>query len=476
MWEKKEQENKIIQNKRYTARPVGGFSFFSPSCPDHPQKPATESFIRRSGPVAQTPVHLFFRWSNLSLEFYELLITFSISKTTTMRKVISLAAVLICSIQLFAQNWKDFHFSSLVVDTHNDILTTVIEKGYSFDQNLKGKTHSDLIRFAKGGIDVQIFSIWCDGSYTHGKGFRRANQQIDTLYAVQRRNPAKMTIVTNSKQLLQVVQEKKLAAMIGVEGGHMIEDRLDYLDSLYNRGARYLTLTWNNSTNWASSAADEYKGKQPKGLNDFGKQVVKHMNELGMLVDLSHVGEQTFWDAINTTSQPIIVSHSCSHALCPVSRNLTDEQIKAVGKNGGVIHLNFFSGFLDSTFFKKNREFRRKHRAEADSLFATGKDTNTVTDMLAEKYAADAQQLRAPFSLLFDHLDHIVKLIGTEHVGLGSDFDGITSTPQKLNDVTDFPLITQQLVRRGYTAQQIKNILGGNFLRLLQTVEHPSHP
>lgn len=393
-----------------------------------------------------------------------------------MRKIISLSAALIFCVQLSAQNWKDLHFSSVVVDTHNDILTTAIEKGYSFDQNLKGKTHSDLARFAKGGIDVQIFSIWSDGSYTQGKGFRRANQQIDTLYAVQKRNPGKMSIVTNSKELMQAVKARKLAAMIGVEGGHMIEDRLDYLDSLFNRGARYLTLTWNNSTSWASSASDESKGKQPKGLNHFGKEVVKHMNQLGILVDLSHVGEQTFWDAIHTTTQPVIVSHSCAHALCPVSRNLTDEQIKAVGKNGGVIHLNFFSGFLDSSFFKKNRDFRRKHRAEADSLFAIGKDSNTVTDLLAGKYAADAQQLRAPFSLLFDHLDHIVQLIGTEHVGLGSDFDGITSTPQRLNDVTDFPLITKELLRRGYTEEQIKGILGGNFLRLLQTVEQAAHP
>lgn len=393
-----------------------------------------------------------------------------------MRRIISLSAALIICIQLPAQNWKDLHFGSVVVDTHNDILTTAIEKGYSFDQNLKGKTHSDLARFAKGGIDVQIFSIWSDGSYTHGKGFRRANQQIDTLYAVQKRNPGKMSIVTSSKELMQAVKARKLAAMIGVEGGHMIEDRLDYLDSLFNRGARYLTLTWNNSTSWASSAADESKGRQPKGLNQFGKEVVKHMNQLGMLVDLSHVGEQTFWDAIQTTTQPVIVSHSCAHALCPVSRNLTDDQIKAVGRNGGVIHLNFFSGFLDSSFFKKNRDFRRKHRAEADSLFASGKDTNTVTELLAEKYAKDAQQLRAPFSLLFDHLDHIVQLIGTEHVGLGSDFDGITSTPQKLNDVTDFPLITQELLRRGYTQEQIKGILGGNFLRLLQAVEQSAHP
>ncbi|NML19870.1 membrane dipeptidase [Pseudoflavitalea sp. G-6-1-2] len=393
-----------------------------------------------------------------------------------MRKSFFFFWILFACHQLSAQGWKDLHFKSIVVDTHNDILTTAFEKNLSFDNDLKGKTHSDLKRFAKGGIDVQIFSVWCDGSFGKGKGFARANQQIDTLYAVQRRNPGKMMIVTNSTELQQAVKSNKLAAMIGVEGGHMIEDRIDYLDSLYKRGARYLTLTWNNSTSWASSAHDESKGKSPKGLNDFGKEVVRHMNKIGMLVDLSHVGEQTFWDAINTTTLPVIVSHSCAHALCPVFRNLTDDQIKAVGKNGGVIHLNFFSGFVDSNFFKKIRAFESRHRAEKDSLQAAGNSEEVISDMLATKYPSEVNQIRAPFSLLFDHLDHIVKLIGTDHVGLGSDFDGVTSTPQKLNDVTDFPLITKELMRRGYTHQQISNILGGNFLRLLQSVEQGAKP
>lgn len=470
----RERSRRII--KTLAAESGGIFFYILRQCNCSLQKPATKPVIHRSETPVSTSIRLFFRWSNLISRFYQLLIKFSISKTITMRKAILIISALFLCTQISAQSWRQLHFNSIVVDTHNDILTTAIEKGYSFDQNLKGKTHSDLNRFAKGGIDVQIFSIWCDGSYTKGKGFRRANQQIDTLYAVAKRNPEKMSIVRNSAELMQAVKDHKLAAMICVEGGHMIEDRLDYLDSLYNRGARYLTLTWNNSTSWASSAADESKGKQPRGLTEFGKQVVQHMNQLGMLVDLSHVGEQTFWDAINTTSQPVIVSHSCAHALCPVSRNLTDEQIKAVGKNGGVIHLNFYSGFLDSSFSKKNRAFRKQHRAEADSLIASGKDSITVMDMLAEQYKADAQKLRAPFNLVFDHLDHIVKLIGADHAGLGSDFDGITSTPQKLNDVTDYPLITQELIRRGYTQEQIKNILGGNFIRLLQSVERAAHP
>src|SRR5690606_8193700 len=221
--------------------------------------------------------------------------------------------------------------------------------------------------------------------------------------------------------------------LIGVEGGHMIEDNLDYLDSLYRRGVRYMTLTWNNSTSWATSAMlESSKGDslKQKGLTEFGKQVVRRMNELGMIVDVSHVGEQTFWDAINTSTKPVIASHSCAHAICPVFRNLKDDQVKAIARNGGVIHLNFFSGFVDSSFMRRNQEFMEKHKAERDSLLKTVTDPYFAEDYLFQKYAAEVKALRPPLSMLLDHLDYIVKLVGVDHVGLGSDFDGISSAPQ----------------------------------------------
>jgi membrane dipeptidase len=233
------------------------------------------------------------------------------------------------------------------------------------DNNLKGKTHSDLNRFKEGGVDVQIFSVWCDGKKENPYAY--ANRQMDTLDAVVSRNPGKITLVRNQRELKRAIKDKKLAAMFGVEGGHMIEDNLDNLDKLYARGTRYMTLTWNNSTSWATSALDETNKKDSlakthKGLTDFGKQVVKRMNELGMIVDVSHVGEQTFWDAINTTTKPVIASHSNAYTLCPIFRNLKDEQIIAVGKNGGVIDLNFYSGFVDSTNKNKENQFARAHR------------------------------------------------------------------------------------------------------------------
>ena len=368
--------------------------------------------------------------------------------------------------------YKKLHAKAIVVDTHNDIIETCFNKKYSFDQDLRGKTHSDLNRFKEGGVDVQIFSIWCDGKQINP--FAYANVQIDTLYATAERNPDKMKIVFTSRELLKTVRQKKIAGMIGVEGGHMMENDLTKLDSLYKRGARYITLTWNNSTPWATSAMEETRDSllhQPKGMNDFGRSVVKRMNALGMLVDLSHVGEQTFWDAINTTTKPVLVSHSCVYNLCPAFRNLKDDQIKAIGKNDGVIHLNFYSGFLDSTYDRKDAVFNKKHKTERDSLLKANPEPYYANNFLYAKYKDEVEAMRAPFHLIFDHLAYIIKLIGVDHVGLGSDFDGINSTPQQLNGVADYPLITKELLVRGYSKKDIRKILGGNFIRLLKANE-----
>lgn len=368
-----------------------------------------------------------------------------------------------------AQAYKKLHFRSIVVDTHNDILTTAVDKHYSIDQDLSGKTNSDLERWKKGGVDVQLFSVWCDGLKI--KPWAWANLEMDTLFAVVKRNPNKIKMVGNPAELLQAVKEKKLAAMFGVEGGHMIENDLSKLDSFYKRGVRYMTLTWNNSTDWATSALDEStrgESLKHKGLTDFGKQVVKRMNELGMMVDLSHVGEQTFWDAINVSTKPVLVSHSNAYTLCPFRRNLKDDQILAVGKNGGVIHLNFFSGFIDSNFFRNSDAFNLLHKTERDSLLKINPEPYFSDTYLFNKYPDEVTALRPPLSMLIDHLDYIVKLIGVDHVGLGSDFDGVNSLPQQLDDVTTFPLITQELLKRGYSKKDIRKILGENFLRLFE--------
>ena len=370
-----------------------------------------------------------------------------------------------------AQNFQRLHKKAIVIDTHNDFISTGIEKNKSFDMELKGITHSDLNRMKTGGIDIQIFSIFCDENYGMGTAYTFANREIDTLYATVQRNPSKMMIVKTPEDLSSAVKSGKLGSMIGVEGGHMIEDKIEYLEALDNRGARYMTLTWNNSTSWASSAADERAKNnlgRPYGLTTFGKEIVKKMNGLGMIVDISHVGEQTFYDAIAASTKPVIASHSCTYALCPVPRNMTDDQIKALGKNGGVIHLNFYSGFVDSSFKQKNDAFLKKHEAEKNELLKNNPSDFYANLVLHEKYKDEIDGVRPPLSLLIDHLDHIVKLIGVNHVGIGSDFDGINSSPRELNDVTDMPLITEELLKRGYSKKDIYKILGGNFIRVFK--------
>ena len=395
-----------------------------------------------------------------------------------MLKKIFLLCLFVFSIVLSgAQPYKKLHFNSILADTHNDIPTTAIDKGVSFDQDLKNKTHSDLQRMIAGGVDVQLFSIWCDGLKENPYAW--ANREIDTVMAWTNRNPQNMMTAFSVAEIKTAVKEKKLAVLFGLEGGHMIENDLNKLEALYNRGVRYMTLTWNNSTDWATSAAYENPQNTSKetvvnetafkpGLTVFGRSVIKKMNELGMMVDLSHVGEQTFWDAINTTTKPVIVSHSCVYTLCPHRRNLKDEQIKAVGQNGGVIHLNFYSGFLDSTFEKRSDAFTAKHKTEMDSLLKVNPEPYFMQVYLFEKYPEEVRSLRPPLSLLLDHLDYIVNLIGADHVGIGSDFDGVNSLPQQLDDVTAMPLITKELLKRGYSKKDIRKILGENFLRLLE--------
>src|SRR5579872_5205195 len=385
-----------------------------------------------------------------------------------------LAAALLGSLPAGAQSYLKLHEKAIVVDTHNDVLSETAQQGLDLGADLRGKTMTDLDRFKKGGVDVQVFSIFCDDRNGVGSAFAKANREIDSLYAVAARNPAKMEIVTNTAGIEDAVKHHKLAAMMGVEGGHMIEDNMDYLDSFYRHGVRYMTLTWNNSTPWATSALDETTHAftvTPYGLTEKGKAIVRHMNELGMLVDLSHVGERTFWDAIHTVNKPVICSHSSVYALCPVFRNLKDDQIKAIAANGGVIQVNFYSGFLDSNYARKIMGFQLRHKTELDSLTAAKAPGYAVNEYFSKKYPREADSLRAPLSLLIDHIDYIVKLIGPDHVGLGSDFDGIESPPQELDDVTTYPLITRELLKRGYKPEDIKKILGGNFLRVLKANE-----
>ena len=385
-----------------------------------------------------------------------------------------LRILLLClfiNVNTFSQSYKKIHRRAIVVDTHNDILMKAADKGIVFDQDLTGITSSDLGRWKIGGLDVQLFSVYCDGDLKNP--FAYANREMDSLDAVAKRNPDKIVRVANYIELIEAVKQNKIAAMFGVEGGHMIEDDLSKLEILFNRGARYLTLTHNIAPSWATSAADEVtKPDMPhKGLTDFGKQVVQRMNKLGMIIDVSHSGEQTFQDVIELSTKPIIASHSSVYNLVPHRRNLKDEQIRAIAKNKGVIQINFNPGFIDSTFERKEIAFLEKHALEYDSLLKNGMNDFYSMDYLYKKYTDEGNKMRPLLSMLIQHIEYIINLVGIDYVGLGSDFDGINLNPQQLDDVSTYPLITKALVEKGYSGIDISKILGGNFLRVLKANE-----
>jgi len=381
-----------------------------------------------------------------------------------------LSLLFIATIRSYAQSAMEIHQRAILVDTHNDVLSNVQINHLDIGK-LQTEGQLDLVRAKEGGLDAQVFSIWCGPQYGKGTAFRFANREIDSLYALLNRYPDKITLVRNSEELKKAVADHKFAALIGVEGGHMIEDRMDYIDSLHNRGMCYLTLTWNNSTSWATSAYEErfkHDSLTHHGLTAYGKQIVHHLNDLGVMIDLSHPSEQTFYDVLATTNKPVIASHSCAYALNPHQRNLKDAQLKALAKNGGVVFVNFYSGFVDSTYQKKAADFRHKHSAELDSLIKIYHDEDLANDRLYAIYKSESEHMRPPLSLLIKHIDYIVKLIGPDHVGIGSDFDGAESYPKGMDDVRDYPKITAELLKLNYSEKDIDKILGGNFLRVLK--------
>jgi membrane dipeptidase len=384
--------------------------------------------------------------------------------------LLPIAIGMLLIIKASAQTPQEIHQKAILVDTHNDVISN--ELITKVDLSKRQTTGNfDMVRAKEGGLDVQVFSIWCGEDYGKGTAFKFANREIDSLDALIKRNPGKMVLVRNAAELEKAVAKKQFAAMIGVEGGHMVEDRMDYIDALAKRGMCYLTLTWNNSTSWATSARDETHRRDPLkhlGLTDYGKQIVHHLNDLGVMVDVSHVGEQTFYDVIATSTKPVIASHSCAYALNPNQRNMKDDQLKALAKNGGVVFVNFYSGFVDSTYGKKVSHFYRQHLTELDSLTKIYHDNDLAKIRLNVIYKSESDQLRPPLSMLIKHIDYIVKLIGVDHVGIGSDFDGAESYPLGMDDITDYPKITEELLKLHYSEADIDKILGGNFIRVLK--------
>lgn len=368
------------------------------------------------------------------------------------------------------------HRDALVIDTHADTPQRMVDEGYDLADPLNGG-YLNLESAKKGNLGAEFFSIWVEPKIHQGQYAHRTLELIDAVYQQAARHPGEMRMAFSSQDILAAHREHKLAALMGIEGGHSIESSLALLRDYYRLGVRYMTLTWTNSNGWADSSGDSNNSKvrhTQNGLSDFGEQVVYEMNRLGMMVDISHVSDKTFYRTLAVSRAPVIASHSSARALCNASRNMDDDMLRAIGKNGGVVMVNFYSAFLsqdyrdaqqalEPTIKKAIEEERAKLKAEGKGM------TEATEDRVTTHYVS--QIPRPPLSILIDHIDHVAKVAGVDHVGLGSDFDGITSTPEGIDSAADLPKITQALMARGYSAQDVDKILGQNFLHVFEKVE-----
>jgi len=365
---------------------------------------------------------------------------------------------------------------AFVIDTHNDMPSRILEDGYDPDvRHSPGfgpkEGHTDLPRLIESGLTAEFMSAWVDAPYATrpGASFERAMQHVSTIHAWVDRHPDRLLFATTAADVRRAKREGKVAIFIGVEGGHAIESSLDRLRELHARGVRYLTLTWNNGLPWAGSSIG-VDGTRKGGLTDFGRDVVREMNRLGMLVDLSHVSDSTFFDAIAVSSVPVIASHSSARALSDFPRNLSDDQLRAIARNGGVVNVNFFSRFLDSKYRARAEAIDAQIAAARRTLPAGPDSGAAVARLTARRDSLLAALPQTPFSVLIDHIDHIARVAGVDHVGLGSDFDGVSALPAGMEDVTRLPRIAQALLDRGYSEPDVTKMLGGNMLRVMERV------
>ena len=361
------------------------------------------------------------------------------------------------------------HRSAIVVDTHNDITTMMEDEDYDIGQSSVGKYHTDLARMKEGGLTAEFFSVFVDKKYAEqGGAARRAMDQVDWVYRSVERYPQQMMLATSVADIRRAKREGKVAALMGIEGGHAIEDSLFALRDFYRLGVRYMTLTHNNTNNWADSSRDAPKHN---GLTDFGKDVVREMNRIGMLVDVSHVSDKTMSDVLDVSTAPIIASHSSARALANHPRNIPDELLRRIAKNGGVVMVNFYPAFISQAYYDADRARDEKLKAQRDALQAQYKNDPKRLDEELKKLN-DANPIpKVPLSVLIDHFDHIAKVAGIDHVGIGSDFDGVPDLPAGMEDISKLPNITYELLKRGYSEQDVRKILGENFLRVFSEVE-----
>jgi len=380
-------------------------------------------------------------------------------------------------------NAAQVHRSALVIDSHADTPQRFVDEDFDLADPLGGG-NLNLNSIHKGNLGAEFFSIWVDPTQYKGQYARRTLVLIDSVKQQVARHPDQIMFVTTPEGIEYAHRTHKFAALMGIEGGHYIEDSLALLRQYYALGVRYMTLTWSNSNNWADSSGDIDDKSIPhtkEGLTEFGKDVVYEMNRLGMMVDISHVSDRTFYRTLVISRAPVIASHSSSRALCDAPRNMTDDMIRAVANSGGpnskggVVQVNFFSGFLSQAYRDALKAQQPLAQKAIDELKAKAKAEGKEVpypeiDKIEHEYADRIP--RPPFSILIDHIDHIAKVGGVDHVGLGSDFDGVNvQLPEGLDSPADLPKITAALIARGYSAEDCRKILGGNLLRVFREVE-----
>ena len=371
---------------------------------------------------------------------------------------------------------RKLHFSSLVVDTHDD--TTQLLLDPEFDLGARHASGSiDIPRMREGGLSAIFFSIWIPSKVTGPAAVQKALDQIDAVREQVQRHPKDLLLATTAEQIRQARKDRKIAVLMGVEGGHMIASDLGVLRTFASLGVRYMTLTHSGNDEWADSSTDK---PAHNGLSDFGKEVVREMNRLGVIVDISHVSDKTFYDALEISKAPLFASHSSCRAICDAPRNLTDQMMKDLAARGGVVQINYHVGFL-------SQEFRNAEKADAKINEAIAQEVNKRCggdanegcmliegDRVTREYVAKGVLPRVEYTKIIEHIDHAVKVAGVEHVGLGSDFDG-ANMPYGMEDATMLPKITAALLQKGYSESDVRKILGENTLRMMSEVERVSH-
>lgn len=369
--------------------------------------------------------------------------------------------------------WRE----AITIDTHNDMPTKIADERYDADVRHPAgfarttEGHTDFPRLVESGLTAVFLSSFVDAPYaamTPDSSFGRAVLLTRHAHDFVRRHPDRLVLATTAAEVRRAKAEGRIAVLVGVEGGHAIENSMEKLRALHRMGVRYMTLTWNNGNPWAGAAVG-VGNTRTGGLTDFGRDVVREMNRLGILVDVSHVSDSTFWDAVRTSTKPVIASHSSARAINAHPRNMTDDMLRAVAANGGVVNVNFFSRFIDPAHGRAT--------AAADSAIRATNRTLREQGLPADRIAARARAVRdsmlaaippTPLSVLLDHFERVARVAGVDHVGIGSDFDGVTALPVGMEDVTMLPRIVQGLLDRGFSEADVRKMIGGNMLRVME--------